>query len=198
MERKVLITGGIRSGKSLFAISSALLYPQPRVFLATAEPLDQEMRKRILRHQAERKDQFLTVEEPLDLAEKILEMKVSSPSPLEKGDGKGVIVIDCLTVWLGNLYQYLEDSESAIQTRTNRLVEVVKNAEWNMIIITNEVGLGVISDQPLGRHFVDALGMLNQELARICNEVVVMSCGIPKIIKGTLQNGKMDCSIATH
>ena len=183
--KKVLITGGVRSGKSRFAINSALSYPTPRVFLATAEPLDQEMHERILRHRAERKDQFLTIEEPLDLAEKILQMDFN-PS---------VVIIDCITTWLGNLYHHLVENEPAIRNRMNRLTEVVGNNKRTMILVTNEVGLGVISNHALGRRFVDALGTLNQELARICHEVVFMNCGIPQMIKGTLQDAKVDCSI---
>jgi len=188
MEKKVLITGGVRSGKSRFAINAALSYTAPRVFLATAEPLDDEMHARILRHQAERKDQFLTIEEPVELAEKILRI----------GFNPSVVVIDCLTLWLGNLFHRFAGNDSAIQNRTARLVEVVGHVQHPMIMITNEIGLGVIPDQPLGRRFVDALGMLNQELARICHEVVLMSCGIPKILKGDVEHAKVADSIPTH
>ncbi len=187
MQRKILITGGVRSGKSRFALNSALSYLPPRIFLATAEPLDQEMRKRILRHQMERAGQFLTIEEPLHLAERILQIN-SNPS---------VIVMDCLTLWLGNLYHRFSE-RAAIQNQVDRLIEVVKNVQGNIMIVTNEIGLGVIPSEVIGRRFVDTLGILNQELARICDEVVFMSCGIPQIIKGTLQNAKMDDRVTAH
>ena len=180
--RKVLITGGVRSGKSRFAIQLALSHPKPRVFLATAEPLDQEMHERIFHHQLERKNQFLTVEEPINLSEKILQME-SNPT---------VVLIDCLTIWLGNLFHHFDKSNSTIQNKINDFVRVVENAERSIIIVTNEVGLGVISNQALGRQFVDILGGLNQTLAQICDEVIIMSCGIPQVLKGSLQNAKVD------
>ena len=80
----------------------------------------------------------------------------------------------------------------------DRFIQALKSTRQNMIMVTNEVGLGVIPNHVLGRRFVDALGGLNQELARICDEVVVMSCGIPHVIKGTLQNAEVDYRVQTH
>lgn len=200
---QVLITGGVRSGKSRFALYSALSYSPPRIFLATAEPLDQEMRERILRHQRERKDQFVTIEEPIHLAEKILQIDPPHPNPLPQGEGRvrdnpSVIIVDCLTIWLGNLFHHFGKNGFAIQNQVDRLIEVVKNVQGNIMIVTNEIGLGVIPGEAIGRRFVDTLGILNQELARICDEVVFMSCGIPQIIKGTLQNAKLDDRVTAH
>lgn len=186
-----LILGGQRSGKSARAETLALAWlaqaPQHRaVFLATAQPWDDEMRQRIARHQqdrAERLPGMLTVEEPVALAEAI--GAHSQPDT--------VVVVDCLTLWLTNLtmshQKHAISEPNRALTReysmyVAHLLIAIKNAKGPLVLVSNEIGLGVI---PMGaevRAFVDALGRLNQQVAAACERVTLMVAGVPMAIKG--------------
>ncbi len=180
MKRITLVTGGSRSGKSRFALESAMQF-QKRVFLATAEITDDEMRKRINRHKDERQNNFVTVEEPLELARAI------SDIPKEIMPDVQVIVIDCLTVWLGNLLYYKKaDSVTKgeeLPTDALSFLEVLKAPPCDIIAVTNEVGMGLVPETSLGRSFRDMAGRLNQESAKVADRVVFLVSGIPLIIK---------------
>lgn len=171
-----LITGGSRSGKSRLALEKALGYPR-RIFLATAVPIDEEMRLRIGRHRSERGTDFATVEESVFLAKSIRE---NAPSA-------DVILVDCLTFWLNNLlYAFRRDprgGEREIQTQIRDLLAVLDERPTSLIFVTNEVNMGVVPAEPLTRHFVDLAGRLNQDVARQADEVILMTAGIPQILK---------------
>ncbi len=171
---KILITGGVRSGKSRYAVNLALGYPAPRVFLATAEAFDQGMKERIAKHQEERRENFLTVEEPVNLATKIRNLEVQPT----------VMVVDCLTVWVNNLLYHFSEKEKEIRKAVRDLIQAVEQNPFPVIFVTNEVGLGLIPDNTLSRRYIDELGNLNQSLARLCDEVIFMVSGIPAQIKG--------------
>ncbi|MFA5654530.1 MAG: bifunctional adenosylcobinamide kinase/adenosylcobinamide-phosphate guanylyltransferase, partial [Desulfomonilia bacterium] len=133
MNKITLISGGGRSGKSRHALSLALGYSGRRVFVATAEALDDEIRDRIGKHRAERGDAFITVEEPLDPARALK----SLPGDIT------VAVVDCLTVWLGNLMHH-RGSSNERYTEVDSLMSILSNPSCNLIMVTNEVGMGII------------------------------------------------------
>jgi adenosylcobinamide kinase/adenosylcobinamide-phosphate guanylyltransferase len=136
-----------------------------RVFVATAEALDAEMRERIAQHRQERGDDFQTVEEPIALPEAI--------SSLRDVD---VVVFDCLTLWLSNLLLRHESSQRILQ-RVDELTEVIRRRTFHCIVVTNEVGMGVVPETPLGRAFRDLAGLAHQRIARCADEVYVAILG---------------------
>ena len=166
---KILITGGIKSGKSNLALKIANRFEGKKVFIATAEPFDREMKDRIERHKRERGGEFETVEEPLYLHSVLEKLNCS------------VAIVDCLTVWCGNLMHYgkLELIDD--------FLEAFKRVSYNIVVITNEVGLGVIPSNQLSREYVDRLGLLNQKVASLSDVVILMVSGLPLFIKGNLK-----------
>jgi adenosylcobinamide kinase/adenosylcobinamide-phosphate guanylyltransferase len=177
--KRTLLTGGGRSGKSRRALELAL----PRngkAFIATAEALDDEMRARIEKHRLDRGEEFLTVEEPFDLSGAVR----SLPEGIE------VAVIDCLTVWLGNLV-HRHEGEAKSFPEVPALVELVRDPPCDLIIVTNEVGMGIVPANDLARRFRDLAGIVNQAVATLADEVVLMVSGIPVVIKNELA-GKGD------
>jgi len=167
-----LVTGGSRSGKSRYAMELALEWER-RVFIATAQVTDGEMEERIERHRRERGDLFVTVEEPLDLAGAIGSL------PLDTG----VALVDCLTVWLGNLFHHLGDVDLE-SPQIGAFLEVLEDPPCALILVTNEVGMGLVPPDALSRRFRDVAGLLNQEVARRAHRVVFTVCGIPMVVKG--------------
>lgn len=157
----ILIGGGSRSGKSRFALERARREGSNLVFIATAEARDEEMRERIARHRAERGDEFRTVEAPLDLA-----------GAIRASDGEA-IVVDCLTLWLAN----------TMASEFEALEEAARSSRACVILVTNEVGCGIVPDNALAREFRDRAGMLNQRMAEIATEVYWMVFGQPLRVK---------------
>ena len=155
----MLIGGGVRSGKSSFAVSLALGRGARRAFIATATRSDDEMTARILRHQVDRNDEFDTIEEPLDLA-----------GALASLEGYDVVVVDCLTHWLSNLL--LRDAtDDAILREVDAVVDVLRLRAFDAILVTNEVGMSIHPPTPLGRRFVEICGFAHQRVARAADEV---------------------------
>ncbi|MGO9264885.1 MAG: bifunctional adenosylcobinamide kinase/adenosylcobinamide-phosphate guanylyltransferase [Candidatus Binataceae bacterium] len=171
--RLTLITGGARSGKSAHAIALASAYPgSRRHFLATAEPSDNEMRVRIERHRADRPAGFVTIEEPLALA-----------TALESLEGRtDVVVLDCLTLWVANLMAQDRD-DSAIIAEAERLVAALTRVSFGAMVVTGEVGAGIVPANPAARRFRDLLGWTNQKVARVSDRVLLMAAGYPLIVK---------------
>ncbi len=177
----VLIGGGARSGKTSFALRLAMQQGSragepgardARVFVATAEALDDEMRERIRRHVIERGDAFTTIEAPLDLDDRI--------ARLARDDARdsqvAVVVIDCLTLWLSNLL--LADlSQEAIEARVEGLAATLASAPFRTLLVTNEVGMGVVPESALGRAFRDVSGRAHQRLARSAREIYLATLG---------------------
>jgi len=171
MSRVVLVTGGARSGKSRYALDCARRY-ENRVFIATSVPMDREMEHRIREHQEARGASFRTVEEPLDIAGAIK----SLPRDTDVG------VIDCITVWLGNLlHRHGGDCETLPEIK--EFLGALRAAPCDLIVVTNEVGMGIVPANELARRFRDLAGRLNQDVAGIAEEVVLLVCGIPVPIK---------------
>ncbi len=157
--RLVLVGGGVRSGKSAYAVARARALGARRAFLATARPYDAEMAERIRRHQAERARDFALFEEPIALAE-----------TLGRLDGFDVAVIDCITLWLSN--QLVDGaSPDEIERRSEALAAALRRAPCHVVVVTNEVGMGVHPETALGRTFRDLAGRAHQALARAADEV---------------------------
>ena len=170
-----LIIGGGRSGKSSYAQDYALNVSEgtsSRAYIATAEPIDLEMKERIAAHQKDRADRFITIEEPLALAQAIHEL----PPSVE------VCVVDCLTVWLGNLLYHKKDTAKEIQN----LMEVLKDPPCDILLVTNETGLGIIPSDAESRAFRDIAGWMNQDIAAISKNVILLVAGLPLALKGEI------------
>ena len=166
----VLVLGGARSGKSAHAEKLARETGLSRVYLATAQAFDDEMRERIQRHQADRADQgWRTVEEPIALAAAI--ERHSKPDT--------VLLVDCLTLWLTNVMLAGED----VAVMSDALLGAVAAASGPVILVSNEVGMGIVPESSLGRAFRDAQGRLNQAVARAVPHVVFIAAGLPLTLK---------------
>jgi adenosylcobinamide kinase / adenosylcobinamide-phosphate guanylyltransferase len=167
----VLLGGGVRSGKSAFALDLALRLGKTRAFIATATALDEEMKSRIERHQRERQGEFTTIEEAIDLA-----------SALDALGDYDVAVVDCLTLWLSNLLLNQESVE-AILTRADAVVRVLQKRRFHVVLVTNEVGMSVHPPTPLGRTFVEVAGFTHQRVARVADEIYLAVLGTMLRIK---------------
>ena len=170
-----LVLGGARSGKSAYA-ESLFSEAGGAIYVATAEAIDDEMRDRIARHRARRGDGWTTVEAPLDLAGAL---RAQARVGARERDGPGVLV-DCLTVWLGNLMHAGRD----VDREAGRLLESLAAPEAApVVLVANEVGLGVVPDNPMARAFRDHAGRLNQALAERADRVVLVAAGLPLVLK---------------
>jgi adenosylcobinamide kinase/adenosylcobinamide-phosphate guanylyltransferase len=173
-----LVIGGGRSGKSSYAQDYALSVcdgTSSRAYIATAEAIDEEMKKRIAAHQADRADRFITVEEPLEIARAI----ASLPSSVE------VVVVDCLTVWMGNLL-YHKGLQEGRYPQMEELLALLKTPPFDIVLVTNETGLGLIPADPESRKFRDLAGWMNQDIAALAKNVILLVAGIPVAIKGVV------------
>ena len=164
-----LIVGGARSGKSRRALQLAGETGGERIFIATAQASDTEMAARIDRHRAERGVEFRTLEVPLDLVD-ALDAEASPDR---------VVVVDCLTLWLSNLMHHGRD----VVAQTHALVALLSNSPGPIILVSNEVGMGLVPETRLGREFRDAQGELNREVAAVCGCVEFMVAGLPLTVK---------------
>lgn len=164
----VLITGGARSGKSTRAEARAVSFAGPAVYIATAEARDAEMAERIDKHRERRGTHWIAREEPLELTR-----------ALDETDGGGARLVDCLTLWLSNLMHAGRDWS----TETARLVESLKRQRSPVVLVTNEVGSGIVPDNALARRFRDAAGLMNQTIAAAADEVEFIVAGLPMRLK---------------
>lgn len=164
-----LILGGARSGKSRFAEEQALAATGRRIYIATAEALDDEMDQRIAHHRLQRGDGWQTVECPLALADAI----ASHAAP------DAVVMVDCLTLWLSNLMM----ADADIVVECDRLADAISTASGTLLLVSNEVGQGIVPDNALARRFRDEAGRLNQTIARIADVVWFVTAGIPLRLK---------------
>ena len=169
-----LIIGGCRSGKSRHALELAAECKASRkIFLATCQALDPEMQERIAAHQQERGPGWTTVEEPLDV-----------PGVLHRdSQASNLVLLDCLTLWVSNLLQ--EDRGQAwVQEQFQRLDQALQAVSGQVLAVSNEVGQGLVPDNPMGRKFRDLVGWLNQLVAARADRVVWMVAGLPVAVKG--------------
>jgi adenosylcobinamide kinase/adenosylcobinamide-phosphate guanylyltransferase len=172
--RTVLVLGGVRAGKSAFAVARARELGGRVVFVATAEAGDAEMAARIARHRVERPASWRTVEVPLAL-----------PSALRALDGEAdVVIADCLNFWVANLLSKRPElTDSELLAEAVDLEAAATRPRYSLILVSNEVGWGVHPETALGRLFRDALGFVNQAAARAADDVVLMVAGCPVVVK---------------
>ncbi|UFS64796.1 bifunctional adenosylcobinamide kinase/adenosylcobinamide-phosphate guanylyltransferase [Paracoccus denitrificans] len=163
-----LVTGGARSGKSALAESIAARHEGARIYIATAEARDDEMTQRIGLHRDRRGSGWRTLEEPRDLA-----------GALARTDGQGARLVDCLTLWLSNLMADGDDPGP----RVRRLCEVLGTQDSPVVLVTNELGLGIVPENALARRFRDEHGWMNQAVARVADEVWMAVSGLPLCLK---------------
>lgn len=169
MSQHCLVLGGARSGKSRFAQARADACGLAPVFVATAQAYDAEMTDRIAHHQADRGPQWRTVEAPLALPEAILEHSATDT----------VLLVDCLTLWVSNLL--LTDAD--IRAATSALIDALAAARGPAILVSNEVGWGIVPDNALARRFRDEAGIVNQRIAAAVDEVQLVVAGLPWALK---------------
>jgi adenosylcobinamide kinase/adenosylcobinamide-phosphate guanylyltransferase len=179
MGRLTLILGGARSGKSSFAQSLAEATSESVTFVATAQALDEEMTRRIQKHRLERPGSWETLEIPLEVASHAQQIK------------SDIVILDCITLLVNNLLmQFVKDDlveeapfMQAVQKGIDELIRSIHEREQHWIIISNEVGLGLVPPYQMGRVYRDGLGWANQRLAREADKVIFMVAGIPTVIK---------------
>jgi adenosylcobinamide kinase / adenosylcobinamide-phosphate guanylyltransferase len=192
-EGLILITGGGRSGKSSYAQRLVEALPGPRIYLATSIPFDAELQERVAKHRESRQQGAwaATVEEPLALAEAI-----------RGAPGSATILVDCLTMWVGNLMWAAEQeagatecgatvggaipvlTEAQVASLCSEVVAASREREGSVVFVTNEVGLGIIPENPAARLYRDLLGRCNQVMAAAADTVLLMVSGLPLVLKG--------------
>lgn len=162
------IVGGARSGKSAHAEALVMARPAPWYYVATGQAFDQEMTDRIAEHKARRPEGWITVDAPLDVAGAL------------KGIPEGAtVLLDCLTLFVSNHLL----AEHDLPDECGKLVDALAKPSGNWVVVSNEVGLGIVPDNALARRFRDAAGRLNQQVARIADTVVFMVAGLPQRVK---------------
>ncbi|EJO33979.1 bifunctional adenosylcobinamide kinase/adenosylcobinamide-phosphate guanylyltransferase [Acinetobacter radioresistens] len=166
-----LILGGARSGKSRLAEKIALESGLNVIYIATAQPLDEEMQERILHHQESRPREWQVIEEPLYLSEKLQEIDAQNQ----------LILIDCLTLWMSNLL--LQDASELQMSQCQKLLTILPNLKSEIILVSNETGLGVVPMGNISRKFIDESGRLHQQIGQIVQKVVFCVAGFPIILK---------------
>jgi adenosylcobinamide kinase / adenosylcobinamide-phosphate guanylyltransferase len=168
------VFGGARSGKSRFAESLA---HDPKSYVATAQAFDDEMRERIAKHQLQRGSDWVTFDAPLDL-----------PATISHADGaRHFILVDCLTLWLTNVVLAELDWEEELE----KLILALGSIQGDIVLVSNEVGMGIVPDTALGRQFRDAQGITNQAVAEIAETVILVAAGLPLALKGQLPTANM-------
>lgn len=174
--RHVLVLGGARSGKTGFAERLAMHAGSAPAYLATATVLDAEMRERVQTHRRQRQGRFATIEEPLEVTQAIMRA-------VREHD---VVLVDCLTLWITNLLAAEADVAGAIEGLAEAL-PAIESAR--VILVSNEVGLGIVPDNPLARTFRDLAGAAHQRLGEICADVYFVAAGLPLTLKGDPPEG---------
>ncbi len=178
MSRIVLITGGGRSGKSAYAQNLAESLRGNRVYVATCPVMDDELAERVRKHkEARSRRQWVTIEEPVALAD-----------VLHQATSYQVVLVDCLTLWVNNLMYHAEQSgealtEEDISDRCRDVLTACSESDGTVIFVTNEVGMGIVPDNPLSRRYRDLAGRCNQEIAARADDVTLMVCGLPLHLK---------------
>jgi adenosyl cobinamide kinase/adenosyl cobinamide phosphate guanylyltransferase len=169
---KTLVLGGVRSGKSRFAEALAMKSGLPVTYIATATPRDAEMRRRVEAHRARRPQHWATVEEPLALANALGGDEVRNR----------YLLVDCLTLWLTNLLLAKDDRQ--FDRERDALLLAVRELSSDIVLVSNETGMGIVPLGELSRRFGDEMGLLHQELAKSCDRVALIVAGLPVAVKG--------------
>lgn len=165
----IFVLGGAASGKSAYAEMLAFEAKRPRIYLATAQPFDAEMKAKIAAHRAQRGTEWTTIECPMDVA-----------TALATCTDDQIVLLDCATLWLTNIL--LADRD--ITTEADLLLDALATCPAPVIVVSNEVGHGIVPDNALSRQFRGAQGRLNQQLAAAAGRVVMVTAGLPQVLKG--------------
>jgi adenosylcobinamide kinase/adenosylcobinamide-phosphate guanylyltransferase len=171
VKKVLVVTGGARSGKSRYAESRAMEMGRRLLYVATAEPKDSEMARRIAEHQKSRGKWWKTVEEPIDITRSLTRY----------GRNRDCVLIECVTLWLSNVL--LQKGEARVAPELDAVLQLISKCEFPLIFVTNEVGSGIVPDTPMARRFAELAGQTNQRIAAAADEVVLMVAGIPVTIK---------------
>ena len=174
MQKIILITGGARSGKSRIAEDRVLQLGRPAQYIATAQAWDDEMRARIAEHQARRGAEWMTPAEPRDL----LAARAAT-------DGKGPRLVDCLTLWLVGFLTADGVDEARWRQERAALLQLLPQLPGRIVLVSNEIGWGVVPMGAATRWFVDELGWLNQAVAACCEQVTLVAAGLPLVLKSS-------------
>lgn len=166
-----LILGGASSGKSAFAETLVMATPQPRIYVATAQTFDDEMRQKVQKHLVQRGPDWRTIETPVNTADTLRDLPADA-----------IVLLDCATMWLSN--QMLAENDLA--TEQAKLLDALNACPAHVVVVSNEVGLDVVPENALARRFRDAQGALNQALAKQANLAVLVVAGLPMVLKGDL------------
>jgi adenosylcobinamide kinase/adenosylcobinamide-phosphate guanylyltransferase len=170
------VLGGARSGKSRY-VQTLASRVSPVAFVATARRSDEEMRRKIERHRADRPQEWRTIEEPLDL-DRVL---------TEEGSNCRMLVVDCLTLYAANLLEAEHGDLTVIEERLQKLYAALRSTPCSVALVSNEVGSGIVPSFPAGCKYRDLLGEINQEIASAADNVLLMVAGLPLVLKGTAE-----------
>ncbi len=173
--QRTLLIGGARSGKSQYAVELLRTRYEKPAIIATAQALDKEMEERIAKHKASRPSSWVVIEEPLNLVTALRQV----PALCD------VVLIDCITIWLSNVL--LQKGEVLCEEYLQGFLDAIGDYDRDLVMVTNEVGMGVVPHNPLGRTFRDLAGRVNQRLAEASDRVVFIMAGLPLFLKGMPQ-----------
>ncbi len=173
MGRIVYITGGARSGKSSFAQQLAEEHPGDLLYIAPAEVEDDEMLQRVRLHREARGERWKLLEEPLWLGDRLM------PSAA----GKGALLLDCVTLWVSNLFFHFSEKSGPVLAEVDRFVGLISQLDEPLYLVSNELGGGVVPENPMARHFRDLAGIVNQRLAAAADDAWLVVSGIPLQLK---------------
>ena len=171
MGKVVFITGAVRSGKSKLAVDLAKKSTKNILFLASCNPLDEEMKERVLEHKQARPGDWKTIEEPINVS-----------AVIEKAKADELVIFDCLTLWISNIMLQLDTGE-LINEKIEELIIVLRQVKADIIIVSNEVGWGIVPENKLARQFRDIVGITHQKLAGLSDEVFLVTAGIAQKLK---------------
>ena len=169
----LLVLGGARSGKSSFALDLCNNMEGSRFFIATAQAFDDEMEDRIKRHRDDRGNEWQTIEEHLEISKRII----------ENDNMDSIILVDCLTLWLSNQYMKYEPDNDMIYRKMDELVAGLSDIKGRVVLVSNEVGMGIVPENKLARLYRDAAGAMNRRIADKAEKVVITFSGLPMVLK---------------
>jgi adenosylcobinamide kinase/adenosylcobinamide-phosphate guanylyltransferase len=170
----IFVIGGCRSGKSSHALQTAeKMQERRKIYIATCVPQDDEMKQRVAKHQKERSQSWVTKEVPKDLPKAIL----------QSSQKENVILVDCLTLWLSNLLMET-DNKKKIEKMIVQLTAALEKAPGTIVLVSNEIGTGIVPENKLARQYRDLIGLVNQAVAKTAGKVIWMVAGIPVTVKG--------------
>ena len=173
MGQMIFITGGTRSGKSRFAQQRCEAHPGELLYIAPAEAADDEMLQRVRLHQEARGERWHLLEEPLWLADKLV----------ESSTGKAALLLDCVTLWVTNLYFHFDEKSGPVLAEVDRFIELAWQLDEPLYLVSNELGSGIVPENRMARQFRDLAGIVNQRLAAAADEAWMVVSGLPLKLK---------------